>query len=219
MRNKLEIIEYVQGVMSDKKLTKSSLGEALGASGGAQAKVQRANGFLSPKSQKLNMADLLLVAQFIDVDPKDIILHKNGDKELEENLPAYNINPNHLVPFIGNTSEDNTQTLEEWLIYPYDNSAHKKIVAVAMPNDRMAPTIPKGEVLFVDSRIYNFTLSGRMILASYNKELIVGRFKRLDNGQVQIYFDNENFEPAIYSTDNEYLEILGVVVSRFSKID
>jgi hypothetical protein len=58
-----------------------------------------------------------------------------------------------------------------------------------------------------------------MILASYNKELIVGRFKRLENGQVQIYFDNSESEPVIYSTDNEHLEILGVVISRFSQIN
>jgi len=219
MRSKPEIIEFVQGVMAQKKLTKSSLGEALGASGGAQAKVQRANGFLSPKSHKLNMVDLLLVAQFIGVDPKDIILHENNDRDSESKLPKYNINTNHLVPLISNSDSENDEAIEEWLVYPYDNGAHKKVVAVKMPDDRMAPLIPAGEILFVDNRLYSFSLTDQLILASYNKQLIVGRFNRLENGQVQIYFDNPTSESVIYSTDNEHLEILGVVISRFSKIE
>ncbi|NCP66899.1 S24 family peptidase [bacterium] len=216
MRTKPEIVDYVLNKMSQKKLTKSGLGQALGANGGAQAKVQRANGFLSPKSDKVNMADLFLVAQFLGVDPKDIILHEVKEKEINSDLPDYNINPNHLVPLVSSAANtEESDDLKEWLIYPYDNSAHKKIVAITMPDNRMAPMIKKGEILFVDNRLYSFSLSDRLILATYGNEFIVGRFRRLENGQVQIYFDDPLAEPVVYSTDNEHLEIVGVVISRF----
>jgi hypothetical protein len=216
MRTKSEIVEFVLGKMAQKKLTKSGLGQALGANGGAQAKVQRANGFLSPKSQKLNMADLFLVAQFLGMDPKDIILQEVAENEIKSELPDYNINPNHLVPLVSGTATDNKdESLQEWLVYPYDNSAHKKIVAVTMPDNRMSPAIKKGEILFVDNRLYSFSLSDRLILATYKNEFIIGRFRRLDNGQVQIYFEDSKTDPVIYSTDNENLEIVGVVISRF----
>lgn len=217
MRTKAELVAFVEAEMKRKNVTKSSLGQALGAVGSSQSKVQRANGFLSDKSQKINMADVLLVAQFLDLDPKDIILKDLSDQKFISDLPSYNINPNHLVPLMSSLKKDKGM-VNEWLVYPYDNSAHKKIVAVPMPDSRMSPLIKKGEILFVDSRLYSFSLTDRVILAAYANKFIVGRFRRLDNGQVQIYFEDSESDPVIYSTDNEHLEIVGVVISRFCEI-
>lgn len=215
MRTKSEIVEFVMEKMIQKKLTKSRLGQALGASGGAQAKVQRANGFLSPKSQKINMADLFLVSQFLEIDPKEVLFANTKNKEFGD-TPQGSINPNHLVPLISHgVTEDKNDFFQEWLIYPYDNSAYKKIVAIPMPDNRMEPLIKKGEILFVDNRLYSFSLSDRLILATYANQFIVGRFRRLENDQVQIYFEDPSADPAVYSTNNEHLEIMGVVISRF----
>lgn len=216
MRDKLEIVKYVSAQMKAKGLTKSALGEALGATGLSQIKVQRANVFLSTKNEKINMADLMIVAQFLNVSPKEIIIEEKQEAKIGEQLPSYNINPNHLVPLI--TEKSGEEAIREWLVYPYDNSAHKKITAIAMPDNRMQSEIKKGEILFIDSRIYNFSLSGRLVLAAYNKKFIVGRFNRLKSGYIQIDFANKKYDPVTYSTDNENLEILGVVISQFAAV-
>lgn len=217
MRTKAELVAFVEKQMKQRNVTKSSLGQALGAKGSSQSKVQRANGFLSEKSQKINMTDVLIVAQFLELDPKDIILKDLSDKKIKSDLPDYNINPNHLVPLMSSVKKDKDM-INEWLVYPYDNSAHKKIVAIAMPDNRMEPTIVKGEIIFVDNRLYSFSLDNKVILASYNKEFIVGRFNLIADGQIQISFDKDNHNHLIYSTDNENLEILGVVVCKFNKL-
>ena len=185
MKTKFQIIDYVLQEMKNQGLTKISLGEILGANGVSQMKIQKANSFLSKKNQKIDMADLLLVSQFLGKSPREIMLdEKTGDK-MKKNLPNYNINPNHLIPLLNNNG---VNVIQEWLVYPYDNSAHKKITAIAMPNTHMQPEIIKGEIVFVDSRLYNFDLNEKIVLATYNKEFIIGRFRRLPNKQIKIYF-------------------------------
>ena len=171
--------------------------------------MQRANGFLSERSQKLNLADVILVAEFLGVDPKDIIL-RNAESQQTLNTPQLNISPNHMVPLMSlERNQEGSNVSNQWLVYPYDNNAHKKVMAVAMPDNRMEPEISQNEILFVDTRLFNFSLNQQLILATFEDRYIVGRFKRLEGGNIEISFADDKAKILRFNTETDVVEILG----------
>lgn len=221
MKNKSESVEIILAAMRDQKITKVRLGEVLGATGINQSKVQRANKFLNTKNNRIDIDDMLKVCDFLGLTPQKVLLKDATSKKLRGLSAQTTLNQGHVVPLIDYTLPEvnYTNQIREWLVYPYAPSAYKHIFAFIMPNESMEPTIPPGQILFVDKRIYSHEMQAATVLAKYQRNHLVGCFDRSQTGILKLQFENKAMKPLQISVDNDDFEILGVVVGALVKLN
>lgn len=213
MKTKEEIIAFVLEQMREKKITKSQLGEALGAKGLTQLKIQKANQFLNLKNQKISLPDVIVVAELLGVSQADILLKQTHASRFEDALSIASIDKKYLIPLLsdlgGRDPLVDDPDIPQWVILPFVSNA-QKYVSFRVHDDSMEPLIRPNSVLFLDTRIHNYDLEDQIVLARTSKQRVLRRFRRNKKGGIAFYADNPRYEPAFFTPDDD-LEVEGVV--------
>lgn len=216
MRTKLEIIDYIKAYMKEKEVSKKELGELLGATGLTQQKIQKANQFLNYKNSKIDLDHLLIISKRLGLSIEQILLKDREIKKHISEIKDFHLNEQHLVPLIKNdaTASDSPseQQIESWVSVPFVKKS-KKHIAVYVSDDSIKG-LNKGDIAFIDTRIQNYALDKKVVLATFDGKSFLRRFER--NNSETIVLSSDNSDPDLEFDLDSDLIVIGPVVWHLS---
>jgi len=214
MRTKHEIAQYLQVHMKAKGVTKTKLGELLGASGTTQQRIQKATQFLSSKNEKIDLEKLKIVAEHLELTADQILIRNRDLKKHISELKDKRVNQQHLVPLIKpgclpclTTTEEG---IVEWIVWPHISSSGKHL-AVTTENDAMED-FEVGDIIIADTRQHLYSLEGMTVLGRVGTDWFVRRFSRGQNGHITLTADKSQQYPERTFTPADDFILIGPIV-------
>lgn len=214
MRTKREISEYIQKHMKIKGVTKTKLGELLGAHGTTQQRIQKASQFLQGKNEKIDLKKLSIVAKHLDLTADQILIRNRDLKKHISELKNIHIHQKHFVPLIKSNHIPGLTTTEEdiseWIVWPYI-SVTGKHVAIKVQNKEI-DAFSVGDILVVDTRQHLYNLDTKIVLGREGSDWFIRRFKRTKNGHITLMSDiPEKYPDKIFTPEDDFV-LIGPIV-------
>jgi transcriptional regulator with XRE-family HTH domain len=207
--------------MKAQGMTKTKLGELLGAGGSTQQKIQKASQFLGSKNEKIDLGKLKIVAAELGLTPDQLLIRNRDLKKHISELKDKRVNNNHLVPLIKSDCIPCLTTTEEgileWLVWPHITTSGKHL-AVEIQNDSLSE-FHKGDIVIADTRQHLYGLDGRAVLARVGADWFVRNFSRGKNGEIIMTADNKERYPDKIFTPNDEFILIGPIVGILKKFN
>jgi len=109
---------------------------------------------------------------------------------------------------------ENVEIPEQFVLSLGGEKELKNIEAINVSGDSMEPTLNYNDIVFINRKKTDFSRGGVFVIRT-ESGLFIKRVEQREDGRVEVISDNKIYTKQILENDN--LEIIGKVVSRFGK--